>query len=75
MSKDITKGSIVKFRNAWNNDQQGYYKVTNARGTWVNLGSIFGKSIYHKRVPVKLLEECEREWYSEWQKSETYQCM
>ena len=28
MSKDITKRSIVKFRNVWNNDQQTFVEMT-----------------------------------------------
>lgn len=69
-NKEITKGSIVK-----SNIDKGYYRVTAIRGGKANLGSIFGKAIYHKGVSVDSLIECENEWYSKWQQSETYQCM
>jgi hypothetical protein len=69
----IEAGSIVKFVDA--NVDRGYYRVTSARGGKVNLGSIFGRSIYHKGILIENVVECQDEWYSNWQKSETYQCM
>lgn len=62
--------SVVK-----RNNETGYYRVTSIRGGKANLGSIFGKCIYHKGVPVETLTECHSEWYAKWQQSETYQCM
>ena len=70
MNNEIKVGLIVSIKG-----ESGYYKVTNHRGGKVNLGSIFGKHIYHKGVPVENLKECEKEWYAAWQQSETYQCM
>ena len=72
----IVKGSIVKFINPIENQfQGGYFKVTAVRGNTVNLGAIFGKTIYHKSVPVELLTESESAWYQAWQASDQYQCM
>ena len=65
---EIQKGSIVKFEN-------GNYRVTSLRGGKVNLGSIFGKSIYHKGIPVENVYENEKEWSRKWSQSETYMCM
>jgi len=65
---EIQKGSIVKFEN-------GNYRVTSLRGGKVNLGSIFGKTIYHKGVPVENVTENEKEWSKKWTQSETYMCM
>ena len=65
---EIQKGSIVSFEN-------GNYRVTSLRGGKVNLGSIFGKSIYHKGVPVECVFENSGEWYDKWSRSETYMCM
>jgi len=69
-AKTIEVCSIVKKTN-----ETGYYRVTSIRGGKANLGSIFGKCIYHKGVPIETLIECEDEWYSKWQQSESYQCM
>jgi hypothetical protein len=65
---EIKKGSIVKF-------EDGNYRVTSLRGGKVNLGSIFGKSIYHKGIPVEYVSENSSEWYDKWSQSETYMCM
>ena len=71
---NITAGAIVKIKEG--KTPQGYYRVTSVRGGKANLGAIFGRRhIYHKGVPVETLQECEREWYDNWQKSESYQCM
>jgi len=70
MSKEIKVGSIVSIKG-----ESGYYKITNYRGGKVNLGAIFGKSIYHKRVPVENVYENEDQWYNKWTQSETYMCM
>lgn len=70
----IIAGNIVKIKKG--DTTQGYYRVTSVRGGKANLGAIFGRRhIYHKGVPVETLQECEREFYAEWQKSDTYQCM
>lgn len=72
----ITKGAIVKFINPKNKEEKGYYKVWSIRKDKVNLGVIFAKRhLYHKGVELKNLIECENEWYSAWQKTDSYQCM
>lgn len=68
MKNEIKTGSIVKFEN-------GNYRVTSLRGGKVNLGSIFGKTIYHKGVPVENVYENEKEWSKKWTQSESYMCM
>jgi hypothetical protein len=65
---EIQKGSIVKFEN-------GNYRVTSLRGGKVNLGSIFGKTIYYKGIPIENITENEGEWYKKWTQSESYMCM
>jgi hypothetical protein len=70
MSKEIKVGSIVSIKG-----ESGYYKVTNYRGGKVNLGSIFGRSIYHKGVPVENVYENGDAFYDRWSQSETYMCM
>jgi hypothetical protein len=65
---EIQKGSIVKFEN-------GNYRVTSLRGGKVNLGSIFGKHIYHKGILVEDVNEDSAAWYERWSQSETYMCM
>ena len=73
--KQIVKGSIVKFSDL-EKGKSGYYKVTAQRGKKsVNLGSIFGREVYFKSVPIDALTECEKEWYEKWSKSDAYQCM
>ena len=70
MSKEIKVGLIVSIKG-----ESGYYKVTNHRGGKVNLGSIFGRSIYHKGVPVENVYENGDAFYDRWSQSETYMCM
>jgi hypothetical protein len=70
MKNEIEVGSIVSIKK-----ESGYYKVTSLRGGKVNLGSIFGKTIYHKGIPVENVYENETEWYIKWTQSETYMCM
>ena len=78
MSKQINKGSVVKFVNPDKlNKTTGYLIVTSLRGGKANLGPIFGngKTIYFKGIPVTDLVECHDEWYDKWTNSETYKCM
>jgi hypothetical protein len=70
MNNEIEVGSIVSIKN-----ESGFYKVTSCRGGKVNLGSVFGKTIYHKGVPAENVYENENEWYKKWSQSETYMCM
>jgi hypothetical protein len=73
--KGVEVGNIVK--RLENDGLIGwrYYRITSIRGSKANLGAIFGKYIYHKGIPVSELIECEKEWYQNWTRSETYQCM
>ena len=64
----IQKGSIVQYQN-------GNYRVTSVRGTKVNLGSVFGSSIYHKGIPIQEVVENAAAFYQWWEKSETYMSM
>ena len=70
MNNEIKVGSIVSIKG-----ESGYYKVTSYRGSKVNLGSIFGRSIYHKGVPVENVYENGDAFYDRWSQSETYMCM
>jgi len=65
---EIKKGSIVSFEN-------GNYRVTSVKGGKVNLGSIFGKYIYYKGIPIEDMFENEEQWYKKWSQSESYMCM
>jgi len=76
MSIEIVKGSVVKLKERYAEGEfKGFYRITSIRGLYANLGSVFGNTIYHKRVPLEWLIECEEEWYAKWSQSETYQCM
>jgi len=70
MTNVIKTGSIVKL-----NDKKGYYRVTSLRNNKVNLGSVFGKTIYHKGIDVTQVTECENEWYNAWRQTDAYMCM
>jgi hypothetical protein len=69
---NIEVGSIVKYQGC-------YYRVSADKGTdakrWFNLKSIFGNTIYHKRVSASEVVEAQEEWYAKWSKSESYMCM
>jgi len=66
------QSAIVKYKG-------GFYKVSADRGKgdkrWVNLKSIFGRTIYYKQVPVSEVEEAEAEWYTSWTQSDAYRSM
>jgi len=68
MNRPIIKGSIVHYNEGWQ-------RVTARYKDSVNLGSIFGSRVNHKRVPLSEVYEDEDMWYKHWQQSETYQCM
>ena len=70
MENKIEKGAIVSLKN-----ESGFYRVTSCRGGKVNLGSIFGKTIYHKGIPIENVYENAVAWHEKWVQSETYQCM
>jgi hypothetical protein len=74
--KEVKVGSIVLFKDSANNGKDsGHYKVTSLRGGKVNLGSVFGKSIYFKGILLEEVVEDEESWYEGWSKSESYMCM
>ena len=72
--KEITKkpievGMIVVYAGG------GWCKVTKVTKKTVNLGSVFGKTIYYKGVDINLVTEDSDAFYDNWRKSEAYQCM
>ena len=76
MKNELKPGDVVKLVERYATDNfKGYYRITSIRGQYANLGSIFGSTIYHKRVPLAWLLECQEEWYAKWSQSETYMCM
>ncbi|MBU6184758.1 MAG: hypothetical protein KGO98_05815 [Rickettsiales bacterium] len=76
MTQELKKGDVVKLNeNLALTEISGYYRITSIRGQYANLGSIFGNTIYHKRMPLAWLVECQNEWYAKWSQSESYMCM
>ena len=74
--KEVKKGSIVTFKDsAGDGKDAGHYRVTSLRGGKVNLGSVFGRSIYFKGIPLEEVYEDEAAWYENWSRSESYMCM
>jgi len=67
-TKEIVKGSIVKYNDGWMR-VRAIYKTT------VNLGSIFGSKTTIKQVPIEQVKEDYDAWSKAWQQSETYQSM
>jgi len=78
---EIKAGMIVKYNDPtgknsdWMRVNSGWMRVRSVFSNTVNLGSIFGKCIYHKGVPKSLVIEDEAAWYESWQKTDAYQCM
>jgi len=72
LDTNVKIGSTVKYRDK---DGNSYYRVTKLTKNFVNLGSIFGRTIYHKSVPLSEVTEAHDEWYEIWSKSESYQSM
>ena len=74
--KEIEVGQVVAFKDTkGDREKNGYYKITSIRGGKVNLGSVFGRSIYYKGIPVDEVYECHDEWYAKWTRTESYMCM
>jgi len=71
---EITSGMIVSYTDPANG-RAGWYRVRKVTKNTVNLGSIFGKTLYHKGVPKHLVYEDHDAWYNDWSKSETYLSM
>jgi len=72
--KDITKGSIVRYKNdATGHD--GWMEVRAVFKNTVNLGSIFQGRTTLKSIPIAQVTPDYDAWYATWQKSEAYQCM
>lgn len=65
---EIKLGSIVQFNRGW-------YRITKLTKNTVNLGSVFGNSVYYKSISKELVKEDEASWYANWQRSETYMSM
>ena len=72
-AKKIEVGMIVSL--IVNGMSSGWYRVTRVTKNTVNLGSVFGRAVYRKSVPITDVVEDEKAWYSAWSKTETYQCM
>jgi hypothetical protein len=62
---EIKLASIVKYENRW-------YRVTRLTKKTVNLGSVWGSTIYHKGISLELVVEDEAAWYANWQQSDAY---
>jgi hypothetical protein len=73
--KEVKKGSIVAFKDSLFGKDSGHYRVTSLRGGKVNLGSVFGRGIYFKGIPLEEVYEDEAAWYENWSRSESYMCM
>lgn len=69
--KTLHKGSIVKIGNG------GHARITAVfpGKQTANLGSIFGKRILDRSIPLSQIVEDEATWYESWSKSETYMSM
>lgn len=63
----IKVGDIVSYLNSW-------YRVTRVSKNKVNLGSTFGKTIYHKGVDIVMVKEDRDAWWKSYEQSETYKC-
>ena len=88
---EIQKGSIVKFKDPngemtkkWEKGASIKYelvplmrqgRITRITSKWANIGAIWGKGVYDKKVPLTELTECSEQFYDAWRKSETYRCM
>jgi hypothetical protein len=67
----LRKGTIVKVQDG------GHARITAVfpGKQTANLGSIFGKRILDRSIPVTQIYEDEASWYDSWSRSETYMSM
>lgn len=72
--KEIEVGSIVAYQEP-GASRAGWYRVRRVTKNTVNLGSIFGRALYHKSVPKDQVREDEAAWYAAWRKTDQYQSM
>ena len=69
--KTLRKGTIVRVQDG------GHARITAVfpGKQAANLGSIFGKRILDRSIPVAQIHEDEATWYDSWSRSETYMSM
>jgi len=88
---EIQKGSIVKYNDQNGEMRRKYEpgastkytlvprvcqgRITRITSKWANIGAIWGKGVYDKKVPLTELTECSEQFYDNWRKSESYRCM
>lgn len=70
--KEINVGSIVTWTFG-EKSQTG--RISRLTKTTCNLRSVWGGRIFAKGVSLKEVEESSAEFYSAWEKSESYMCM
>lgn len=68
MNEELKKGMVVRYKDGW-------MEVTAVFKNHVSLGPIFHGKTKIKGVPKGEVKPDHDAWYSEWAKSETYQCM
>lgn len=66
--KEIATGDIVLYNGGW-------FRVRKVTRNTVNLGSVFGRTLYHRGVPKDQVKEDQAAWYAAWQKTDAYQSM
>jgi hypothetical protein len=71
---EIQTGMIVAYT-APGSKNSGWFRVRKVTKNTVNLGSVFGRTLYHKGVPKDQVKEDEAAWYAAWSKTESYQSM
>lgn len=72
--EEIRSGMIVAYTEPGASGSS-WYRVRKVTKNTVNLGSIFGSTLYHKGVPKDQVREDGAAWQERWQQSETYMCM
>ena len=73
--KEIQIGTVVRYTGDNENIIKGWYSVTRVTKNTVNIGAIFGRTIYAKGIPKADVVEDHNAWYEAWQNTDAYRQM
>jgi hypothetical protein len=65
---ELQVGTVVRHKTGW-------VRITRLNSKWCNLGAIFGRHIYEKKVPLSEIFADEAAWYQAWQQTDQYRQM
>ena len=74
-STEIQKGDIVRYIGQDESLKDRWFRVTRCTKKTINLGSVFGSTIYAKGITKSSVIEDQDRFYARWSKSDAYRQM